>query len=191
MDGYYWQGGRVRLRAGEPEDWELLWRWNRDGDLWRHLEYIHPPQSRAAARRWAEDEATRQPKGDEFGLVIENLAGELVGGLGTHHCDPVGGTFSYGLSIAREHRRRGYAADTIRLVLRYFFEERRYRKAMVHVYSFNEPSLRLHERLGFQQEGRLRRMVFTRGRFFDIIVLGLLAEEYAALIRDDEPNAAG
>lgn len=123
--------------------------------------------------------------------MIENLAGELVGGLGTHHCDPVGGTFSYGLSIAREHRRRGYAADTIRLVLRYFFEERRYRKAMVHVYSFNEPSLRLHERLGFQQEGRLRRMVFTRGRFFDIIVLGLLAEEYAALIRDDEPNAAG
>lgn len=180
MAPYYWQGHRVRLRAGEPDNWEVLWRWNQDGELLRHLERIHPPQSQAAVRRWAEETATQQPKDDEFGVTIENLAGEPVGGLGIHDCDPVGGTFSYGLSIAREHRRRGYASDAIGLVLRYFFEERRYHKAWVHVYSFNEASIRLHERLGFRQEGRLRQMFFTRGQYHDIIVLGLLADEYTA-----------
>jgi RimJ/RimL family protein N-acetyltransferase len=180
MAPYYWQDRLVRLRAAEPDDWELLWRWNRDGELLRHLEYLHPPQSQAAVKRWLEETATRQPKDDEFGVTIETLAGEPVGGLGTHDCDSHNGTFSYGLSIAQEHRRRGYAQSAIRLILRYFFEERRYRKAWVHVYGFNEASLRLHERLGFQHEGRLRQMVFTQGRYHDIIVLGLLADEYAA-----------
>lgn len=180
MAGSYWQGPLVRLRAAEPEDWELLWRWNQDSELLRHLEHIHPPQSRAAVRRWLEETATRQPKDDEFGATIETLAGEPVGGLGTHHCDPANGTFSYGLSIAPEHRRRGYARAALGLVLRYLFEERRYRKAWVHVYSFNEASLRMHEGMGFQREGRLRQMVFTQGRYHDVVVMGLLAGEYDA-----------
>lgn len=184
MESYYWQGRLVRLRAAEPDDWEVLWRWNRDSEHLRYLECIHPPQSQAAVRRWLEETATRQPKDDEFGVTIETLAGEPVGGLGVHDCDPSAGTFSYGLSIASEHRRRGYASDAIDLVLRYFFEERRYHKAWVQVYSFNEASIRLHERLGFQREGCLRQMLFTRGQHHDIIVLGLLAHEYAARHQD-------
>lgn len=170
----------MRLRAAEPDEWALLWRWNQDSELLRCLEHIYPPQSQAAVKRWLEETASRQPKEEEFGVTIENLAGEPVGGLGTHHCDPANGTFSYGVSIAHEHRRHGYASAAIGLVLRYFFEERRYHKAWVHVYSFNEASLRMHERLGFQREGRLRQMIFTEGQFHDIVVLGLLADEYAA-----------
>jgi RimJ/RimL family protein N-acetyltransferase len=48
------------------------------------------------------------------------------------------------------------------------------------VYAFNEASLRLHEKLGFRQEGCLRRMIFTRGAFHDEFILGLLAEEFEA-----------
>jgi RimJ/RimL family protein N-acetyltransferase len=40
--------------------------------------------------------------------------------------------------------------------------------------------LRLFEHLHFQQEGCLRRMMFTGGRFFDQKVLGITAEEFAA-----------
>lgn len=181
MDGYYWQGSLVRLRAGEPDDWETLWRWNRDSEHLRYLDRIHPPQSQAAVRRWGEESATRQPKDDEFGAVIENLAGEPVGTLGTHDCDLTAGTFSYGIAIAQQHRRQGYAKETIDLMLRYFFEERRYHKAWVHIYSFNDASIQLHERLGFQREGRLRQMLFTCGQHHDVIVMGLLADEYAAL----------
>jgi RimJ/RimL family protein N-acetyltransferase len=77
-------------------------------------------------------------------------------------------------------RRRGYAAEAITIVLRYYFEELRYQKAFVGVYSFNEASLGLFARLGFVQEGRQRRMVFTRGRYFDMVWLGMTAEEFAA-----------
>ncbi len=83
------------------------------------------------------------------------------GTINTHSCDPRHGTFGYGLAIAREHWRKGYASEAICLVLAYYFRELRYQKVTAHVYAFNEASIRLHEKLGFQLEGRLRRMIFT------------------------------
>jgi RimJ/RimL family protein N-acetyltransferase len=113
--------------------------------------------------------------------VIERLDGEFVGTINTHHCDRRNGTFQYGLAIRREHWNRGYASEAIRLVLAYYFRELRYQKVNAHVFSFNKASRSLHKKLGFRQEGRLRRMVYTQGKHYDDIIFGLTAEEFAAL----------
>lgn len=55
------------------------------------------------------------------------------------------------------------------------------------VYSFNEASIRLHEKLGFQREGCLRRTIFTQGQYFDVIVFGLTVEEYEEYVARYEP----
>jgi RimJ/RimL family protein N-acetyltransferase len=60
-------------------------------------------------------------------------------------------------------------------------QELRYQKVTVHIYSFAEPSVKLHESLGFQLEGRIRRAVFTNGQYFDELIYGLTKEEFAAL----------
>ena len=83
------------------------------------------------------------------------------------------------MALGEQYRRQGYASEAITLLLRYFFQELRYQKVTAHVYSFNEPSIKLHEKLGFQQEGRLRRMVYTNGQFFDEVLFGMTAEEFA------------
>jgi RimJ/RimL family protein N-acetyltransferase len=171
-------GKRVRLRAIEPEDWETFYAWNQDSDAARGM-YLTPfPQSKAAVREWTASTATRSPEHDRFFFVIENLEGEIVGSISTHECDPRHGTFGYGLGIRREHYRKGYASEAVLLLLRYFFRERRYQKVNAHVYSFNEPSLRLHERLGFQQEGRLRRMFLVDGAWVDDVIFGMTADEF-------------
>ena len=174
-----WQGERVRLRAIEPGDWETYFAWNQDDEQARNLWFIPMPQSQEAVRRWAEQEAVRRPEGDNFRFVIEH-AGEVIGDLTTHDCDARVGKLSYGLNIRREHRRKGFASDAVRIVLRYYFRELRYQKVTVGIYSFNEASVRLHERLGFQQEGRLRRTVYTGGRYYDELLFGLTAEEFEA-----------
>jgi RimJ/RimL family protein N-acetyltransferase len=174
-----WQGKRVRLRAIEPSDWEVYFAWNQDDDQARAVSSIPFPQSMEAVRQWAQQEATRKPEGDAFRFVIENETGEVVGDLTTHHSEPRAGAFSYGITIRRDHRRNGYAAEAIALVLRYYFRELRYQKATVSVYSFNEASARLHESLGFQLEGRIRHTVFTDGELFDELIYGITAEEFA------------
>ena len=175
----FWQGERVRLRAIEPSDWEAYFAWDQDDEQARGVSNIPFPQSAEAVRQWAQQEATRKPEGDAFRFVIENEAGEVVGDLTTHDCDARVGSFSYGITIRREYRRNGYAAEAIALVLRYYFQELRYQKATVSVYSFNEASARLHESLGFQLEGRIRRTVFTNGQHSDELVYGITAEEFS------------
>lgn len=177
-----WQGPRVRLRAFLAEDWETYHAWNVDDEQARNLDQIHFPQSAAAARQWAEREAARVPEGDNFRFVIENEHGVVVGDLSTHDCDPRVGAFSYGISIRPDQRGKGYASEAIPLVLRYYFGEKRYQKATVTIFSFNEASVRLHERLGFQLEGRIRRTVFTAGAHHDALMYGMTAEEFAESI---------
>lgn len=176
----FWHGERVILRALEPADWAAYHAWNDDDDQARRLYFVPFPQSQEAARRWAEQIATTPSTDDTFRWVIANHAGAVVGDLTTNDCNRRMGTFSYGVSIAAAHRRKGYASEAIAIVLRYYFEELRYQKVNTVVYSFNEPSLRLHERLGFVVEGRQRRMIFSGGRYFDLILVGLTAEEFAA-----------
>jgi RimJ/RimL family protein N-acetyltransferase len=176
----FWQGELVRLRGIEPEDWQTVYDWNLDSGMIRHLDYVWPPQSKAAVRQWAERVATERPQNDSYFWGIENLAGELVGAISTHDCDARAGNFEYGVSIREEHRRKGYAAEAIGILMRFFFEELRYQKATIHVHSNNEPSIRLHQRLGFVEEGKLRRVVYTSGRYYDEFIFGMTAEEFAA-----------
>ncbi len=180
MRSYYFEGRRTRLRAVEPTDAETHFLWNQDSEMTRNLDEIWFPGSREGAKRWAEQTALREPTGDDFQFVIENMAGEHVGLLGTHDCKPRHGTFSLGIAVRREHQRRGYAADSIRTVMSYYFEELRYQKLTVYIYEFNAASLRLFEYLTFQHEGCLRRMMFTGGRFFDQKIMGMTAEKFAA-----------
>jgi RimJ/RimL family protein N-acetyltransferase len=177
MSSYFFQGQRTHLRAVEPSDAETHFLWNQDSEMSRNIDRVWLPGSREAAKRWAEHAASREPSGDDFQFVIENLQGEHVGLVGTHDCDARNGTFSLGIAVRREHQRRGYAADAIRTIMRYYFEELRYQKLTVHVHEFNDASLRLFERLNFQHEGRVRRVMFTEGRFIDQIILGITAEE--------------
>lgn len=174
----FWQGDPVRLRAIEPADVDVVCAWNQDSEMARHLDFVWPPQSRESVRQWAERTATREPKDDVHFFIIENLAGEAVGQIDTHHVDRRVGAFSYGISIRAEHRRRGYAAAAVLLVLRYYFDELRYQKVTVEVHADNPDSLRLHERLGFQVEGRLRRMLYVHGQYVDVFMLGMTVDEF-------------
>jgi RimJ/RimL family protein N-acetyltransferase len=175
-----WVGEKVRLRGVVPEDWRQFFEWNMDSETARLLYFVPFPLSAELVQKRTAERSLAFPRDDVFEFVIESLAGEWVGSLNTHSCDPRCGAFRYGIAIRREHWRVGYASDAIRLVLRYYFNELRYQKCNVEVFEYNEASLRLHERLGFQIEGRLRRTTYTDGKYYDALQLGLTAEEFFA-----------
>ena len=174
------QGDKVRLRAVEAADWEVHYQWNLDSDNGRMTDEVWFPTSRAFVQEWAERESKRGQENDAFRFQIETLVGELVGTINTHSCNLRCGTFGYGLAIHPDHRRKGYASEAIGLVLRHYFNERRYQKVNAEVYGFNTASIALHERLGFTLEGRLRRMIYSGGAFHDALIYGLTQEEFAA-----------
>lgn len=180
----FWQGELVRLRAIEPEDAETFYMANFDGETARSVDYLWPPMSMTAMRAWAQKMATEEIKEDLFHCVIEDRQGHIAGLLNSHSTNRRTGTFAYGIAVGEVYRGRGFASEAIVMLLRYFFEELRYQKATVTVYEDNAASIALHEKLGFQLEGRLRRMIYTRGQYYDEFYYGMTREEFAELHGD-------
>ncbi|MFI9247528.1 GNAT family N-acetyltransferase [Streptomyces sp. NPDC053086] len=173
-----WTGERVRLRAIEPDDWTAFARFA-DDDA-RRGSRLDLPRSAESYRAWAKEQAVAECDADRFRLAVETAAGkELVGTIGSHRTGPRSGWFEFDVTIAPEHRGRGYATDALALLLRFMFAERRYHKCLAVIFAHNEASLALTRRLGFTEEGRLREHVFFAGRHHDLIMMGLLADEFA------------
>jgi RimJ/RimL family protein N-acetyltransferase len=174
----FWQGKQVRLRGVEPSDATFLFTWNMDSEMARDIDFVWPPVSQAQVAKAMEEQALKKLENDSFMWIIEDASGAPVGSITTHHCNPRNGTFSYGVGVKREHQRKGYAAEAIELILRYYFEELRYQKANAQVYSHNQASMALHEKLGFTREGTLRRMIYTAGKYYDVHWYGLTREDW-------------
>ncbi len=82
-----------------------------------------------------------------------------------------------------EHSADMRASDMVhppRSAAGYMFGERRFHKCEVRIYAFNEASIALHHKIGFQAEGRLREHEFFAGRHHDLVIMGLTVDEFAA-----------
>ncbi|MFD9566283.1 GNAT family N-acetyltransferase [Streptomyces sp. NPDC059994] len=188
----FWSGRRIRLRGIEPDDWSAFMRFAVDEE--RLGDLLNPPRSAESFRNWANEQAAAKSDGDCFGLVIEAVdTGETVGAVGSHQADARAGWFEYGVTVGADHRGKGYAAEAVVMLLRFMFAERRYHKCEARIFAHNEASLALHRRLGFVEEARLRDHVFFAGRHHDLVMMGMLAEEFAQLHSMSEPgcSAAG
>lgn len=180
MSYNFWGGEKVQIRAVEQKDAGTFFKWSNDYDHEsdRYCDEIHFPSNCDAMVARVDSKSKREPDNDEFMWIIENKEGIAVGCINTFDCNKRVGTFKYGLGIVREHWGKGYAKDAIKTVLKYYFRELRYQKVTVYIYSFNERSMKLHESLGFQYEGRIRRSVFTNGNYYDEVLYGMTCEEF-------------
>ena len=170
-----WTGSNVTLRAMEPGDISLFEAF--DDEYAKSMDVLMLPQSSSRLRSWFERELQGKLN-DEFRFIAVDRSGQPVGTIDTFACNRRNRTFKYGVAVARDHWGKGYAGEMIVLVLRFYFLELGYEKVTPHVYSFNERSLRLHDRLGFVREGRLRNMVIVNGQYYDEIHFGMTRAEF-------------
>lgn len=174
----FWQGNIIRLRAVEPTDAEIFFRWNQDSQRAMFLDFLWPPTSLEDTRLFTEAQSKKKLEEDSYMFLIETLEKVPVGSISTHHCNPHSGSFSYGIDICEEHRRHGYATQAILLVLRYYFDHLRYQKVTAAVHADNLASQGLHKKIGFLHEGTLRRMCYQDGVYIDEHYYGMTIEEF-------------
>ena len=84
-----------------------------------------------------------------------------------------------GFLIASEFRRKGYASEAVRILIRHLFKELGINKVMAQTGEYNEASIALLKKLGFKQDGRLRQHHELEGKMYDDLLFSILAEEAA------------
>ena len=175
-------GKKIRLRARKYEDIErdkaVIENSAYDTEIDRMTDSIYLPFSVESRLEEWENSVKKANDWDRCNLVIETLDGTAVGGISITEASRTDGSFSYGLAILPNHRRKGYAKEAIILILNYYFNELRFHKCNVNIFDFNEGSKLLHKSLGFIEEGRRRESKYTKGKYYDVILYGMTENEF-------------
>ena len=109
-------------------------------------------------------------------LVFE-VDGIPTGLVSFKKIDPASGSAVWGFYRGREDAPGTGLAMGFH-ALQFAFETRRWRRLTGETFSFNKGGIAFHEKLGFRREGVLRQHALKNGRFEDVIVFGLLREEW-------------
>lgn len=133
-----------------------------------------------ATRDFCADSFARAQRGDAFDLGVWH-EGRLVGVIGTHSVDAVNASASLGYWLTSEAEGRGIMLRACRRVLDHCFGERGLHRVEIRVAPDNARSLALVRKLGAREEGRAREAARLRGAYQDLLVFGVLAEEWHAL----------
>lgn len=75
---------------------------------------------------------------------------------------------------------RGYGTDSILTLLHYGFEEPNLNRIDLTCDERNCRGIACYRRCGFVEEGRMRQHRFPKGRFWDTVVMGVLADDFFA-----------
>jgi len=145
----------ARAVAAEPEGWLLAdARWRSESEERRYIRTLQ-----------------RHP---DAALLVAELSGDgLVGRLSVMR-DPHPASkhvADLGVMVAAGHRRRGIGT-ALMAAAEDWARSARIGKLELHVFPYNEPALRLYEKLGYEREG-LRRRHYARaeGGYSDVILM--------------------
>jgi RimJ/RimL family protein N-acetyltransferase len=181
---YFWQGDKIRLRALTSDDAD--YRFTQSLDSISREEFnigIELPTTVELQKAWLEKYGGCKQVNDMIAFAIETYEQQYVGFVTIHSMDERHGKFGFSVIVERQYRKRGYAEDAVRLILKYGFLERRFHKCKSSCASYNTASIQLHRRLGFIDEGRLREEYFYNGKHHDELLFGMTLEEYNATNR--------
>jgi RimJ/RimL family protein N-acetyltransferase len=109
--------------------------------------------------------------------------GRYLGGTGLHNIDWSVPAFDVGYWIREGDEGKGYVTETVRLLVRWAFDELGAQRLGLTCDSANERSRRIPERMGFVLEGRLRNHARTEsGGLRDTLVFSLIPSDASARI---------
>ncbi|MGD2177465.1 MAG: GNAT family protein [Anaerolineae bacterium] len=179
------RGRRVQLTALSEEDAPTIARWDGDSQFLR-LYGARParPRSEAGIAEWLkglrDDDRT-------VALGIRPLDSDEL--LGTLELDGILWPHRVcGISVAigdRQHWGQGYGYEAAELGLTFAFDEMNLHRVTGTVFSYNERSIAMVERLGFRREGTFREFLERDGKRHDMLLYGLLRPEWKARQQDE------
>lgn len=166
---------RLVIRLLERRDLEEVRRLhNDDATLSRLTDISHVSEAQQEA--WFQSMSTSRTSRRYVARLRTDES--LVGVFRIDRLDMANRNALVGADVVPSLRRQGYAFEMFNYMLRYLFNELGLHRVALITLLSNGQALGLYRKLGFVEEGRERQAIFRDGHFQDLIVMGLLAEEW-------------
>jgi len=170
----------VYLRALELSDLERTRKWHNDGELYDLLVSPFRHVSQAAEEEWIRQKAAYSQTEIQLAICLKE-GHQHIGNIHLRDIDWVSRRAEVGIFIGEaEQRSNGYGQQSLRLILRHAFRDLGLHRVYLTVLEDNQRAIRTYEKCGFVVEGRLRQHDFKQGRFKDLILMGICADDPGA-----------
>ena len=117
---------------------------------------------------------------DRFLLLVIEAEGTIIGAIVLRNTENLPSrSATFGILIGDPaYLDRGYGSEASALLLDYAFAVLGYHKINLDLFEYNARAQAMYEKLGFVVVGRRRENHWSRGRFWDDILMGVTAEEW-------------
>ncbi|TFJ91701.1 GNAT family N-acetyltransferase [Lentibacillus salicampi] len=175
----FFSGERIRLRkmSSEDEDVSIYHKWRNDIEV---MQFTNPSldvftyadtenfvkgitESRNSKGYMIEEVRTDKPIGITSLINIDygNRNAECIIDIGD-----------------KDYWSKGFGREAFSLLLDFAFNELNLHKVYLRVFSFNERAIKLYQKLGFYEEGKLKEQLYRDGAWHDVVFMGLLKRNY-------------
>jgi RimJ/RimL family protein N-acetyltransferase len=182
---------KVFLRAFEQNDYLLINKWRNNRKLQELTAATFYHISSETDKAWVIEKMKFSQKEFYFSICLKENA-QMIGYCSLNDVDLIHRRCNWGGIVIGEKIEGGKnnAFEAAFLLMEYAFMELNLNRVTGYWLEGHQASLKLADRLNFQQEGMLRQSVFKNGRWYNQLLLSLLKEDFENLIKrlDSEPH---
>ena len=179
------------LTSSDPESNHLnLIAWRNEPDIMKCF-YGSTPISMETHLAWlakVENDSTQMYFGVYATKNRDSTAIEptFIGVAAISHIDHENSRTEYGRLLIGHHdfRKGGYGLETELMMIELVFENLKLNRFYLEAFTDNVAVINLHHKTGFKDEGVWKQHVKKDGVFKDVLLMGLLAEDYKARSAD-------
>lgn len=174
--GMYLQNERIYLRALEPEDLGLLYKWENDPELWC-VGSATEPYSRYILKEYIAygDKSIYEKKQLRL-MVCCASTKNTIGIIDLFDFDAFHLRAGVGILIDKGYQGKGYASEALSLLIDYSFQFLNINQLYAHVPSNNGVSRGLFVKNDFQYAGCLKNWLRSGDSFIDVEVYQLISK---------------
>ena len=171
-------GDRIYLSPMSTEDAEIFTQWLNDFDTTDYLGRSGMITTLSGEQEYLENKTKNE---NEAKFAIVTLDGDkLRGTVSLEHINLSNKDAILGIFIGdKDYRNNGYGTEAIKLILDYGFNYINLHSVRLDVMAFNERAQKCYQKCGFKEYGRIRQCRYVDGKYYDIVGMDILKEEFS------------
>lgn len=173
---------KIRLRAPEPEDLELLYEWENDDNYWV-ISNTLTPFSKYTLKLYLENSHKNIYETGQLRLMIDQTDDKkTIGTIDIFEFDPFHKRAGIGILIANEsYRKKGYAAMSLTCLINYCFKTLQLHQLYCNILSSNTESIELFKKQGFELIGVKKEWILTDSGYVDVLMFQLISKDWSLI----------
>ena len=172
----------IRLRALEPSDIDVIYRWENDPSIWR-ISNTYTPYSKHILEKFIENAHLDIYQTRQMRFMIDvhtprSKKGRAVGTIDMFDFDPYHNRAGVGILIGeKSDRKKGYATTALKKFINYSFGLLHLHQLYCNILSSNTDSLKLFQQQGFRTCGKKKDWIRMPGSYEEEQMLQLINPE--------------